>query len=329
MQNQKDYSAYLYVLPASLVILLFHVFPVIYSFLLSIFRGTLKHPMQYFIGLENYIELFQDVEFWKAMLNTLFFSIMSVPLGILIALGIAILLNQKIRGLGIYRTIYYIPVITSIAAVALVWKWLFDNKSGFFNQLFEMLGLRPSLWLSESRGIFQVCFSWISIDLPQYIQIFGTDFDQVITRLIHGPSVALCCIIVMSVWKVLGYNVVIFLAGLQTIPTQLYEAAEIDGATPYQQFRNVTWPLLSPTTFFIFIMSTISSFQVFVQVFMMTPTGGPDRSTSVVVFYLYEKAFKTFEFGYAAAMAYVLFTIIFVLTLLQKKYVGEKVHYGG
>ena len=263
------------------------------------------------------------------MLNTAFFSILSVPLGILIALGIAILLNQKIKGLGIYRTIYYLPVITSIAAVALVWKWLFDTKSGFFNQLFEMVGVEPSLWLSESRGINQVILGWFSIDMPQYIQVFGGDFDQVITRLIHGPSVALCCIIVMSVWKVLGYNVVIFLAGLQNIPAQLYEAAEIDGASPYQQFRNVTWPLLSPTTFFIFIMSTISSFQVFVQVFMMTPFGGPDRSTSVVVFYLYEKAFKTFEFGYAAAMAYVLFTIIFVLTLLQKKYVGEKVHYGG
>ena len=284
--------------------------------------------MRYFIGLENYIELFQDIEFWRAMLNTAFFSILSVPLGILIALGIAILLNQKIKGLGIYRTIYYLPVITSIAAVALVWKWLFDTKSGFFNQLFEMVGVSPSLWLSESRGIFQVVLGWLSIDLPQYIQVFGGDFDQVITRLIHGPSVALCCIIVMSVWKVLGYNVVIFLAGLQNIPAQLYEAAEIDGASPFQQFRNVTWPLLSPTTFFIFIMSTISSFQVFVQVFMMTPFGGPDRSTSVVVFYLYEKAFKTFEFGYAAAMAYVLFTIIFVLTLLQKKYVGEKVHYG-
>lgn len=329
MQDQKDYSAYLYIIPASLVILLFHVFPVIYSFLLSVFRGTLKHPMKYFIGLENYFELFQDVEFWRAMLNTLFFSLMSVPMGILIALGIALLLNQKIKGLGLYRTIYYLPVITSIAAVALVWKWLFDNKSGFFNQVFEMIGVTPSLWLSESRGIFQVILGWMSIDLPQYIQLFGGDFDQVVTRLIHGPSVALCCIIVMSVWKVLGYNVVIFLAGLQNIPTQLYEAAEIDGATPYQQFRNVTWPLLSPTTFFIFIMSTISSFQVFVQVFMMTPFGGPDRSTSVVVFYLYEKAFKTFEFGYAAAMAYVLFTIIFVLTLLQKKYVGEKVHYGG
>ena len=285
--------------------------------------------MRYFIGLENYIELFQDIEFWRAMLNTAFFSILSVPLGILIALGIAILLNQKIKGLGIYRTIYYLPVITSIAAVALVWKWLFDTKSGFFNQLFEMVGVSPSLWLSESRGIFQVVLGWLSIDLPQYIQVFGGDFDQVITRLIHGPSVALCCIIVMSVWKVLGYNVVIFLAGLQNIPAQLYEAAEIDGASPFQQFKNVTWPLLSPTTFFIFIMSTISSFQVFVQVFMMTPFGGPDRSTSVVVFYLYEKAFKTFEFGYAAAMAYVLFTIIFVLTLLQKKYVGEKVHYGG
>lgn len=329
MHDKNDHSAYFYVLPAGAIILLFHVFPVIYSFLLSVFKGTLKHPMREFIGLSNYAELVGDVSFWKAMLNTLFFSVGSVPLGILIALGIAVLLNQKIQGLGIYRTIYYLPVITSIAAVSLVWKWLYDKKAGFFNQVFDMVGISPSAWLQESRGLFEVVFSWININLPTSIVFFGTEFDQVLTRIAHGPSVALCCIIAMSVWKSLGYNVVIFLAGLQGIPNHLYEAAEIDGANRWQQFKAVTWPLLSPTTFFIFIMSTITSFQVFVQVFMMTPFGGPDGSTSVVVFYLYEKAFKTFEFGYASAMAYVLFTIIFILTLIQKKYVGEKVHYGG
>ncbi len=314
MQDRNDYSAFLYILPAGIILLIFHVFPVIYSFLLSVFRGTLKHPMKTFIGAENYLELAMDKEFWEAMLNTVYFALGSVPLGIIIALGIAVLLNQKIRGLGIYRTIYYLPVITSIAAVALVWKWLFDTQAGLFNQILEGMGFSPSGWLQESRGIFEtVANNLAGLSLPDPIQ---------------GPSVALCSIIIMSVWKGLGYNVIIFLAGLQGIPGHLYEAAEIDGASRWQQFRNVTWPLLAPTTFFVFIMSTITSFQVFVQVFMMTPFGGPERSTSVVVFYLYEKAFKTFEFGYASAMAYILFTIIFILTLVQKKYVGDKIHYG-
>lgn len=315
MRTGREYSAYLYLLPATVVLLVFQLFPVIYSFLLSVCHGTLRHPMRHFIGFDNYTELISDHEFWAGLANTIWFAIGSVPIGIIIALLIAQLLNQKIKGLGIYRTIYYLPVITSIAAVALVWKWLFDIKFGFFNQLLAMLGISPSNWLQESRGIFETIASWCGLEgvLPSFLQ---------------GPSVALCCIIIMSIWKGLGYNVVIFLAGLQNIPSHLYEAAEIDGATTWHKFRHITWPLLSPTTFFIFIMSTIQSFQVFVQVFMMTPFGGPERSTVVAVFYLYEKAFKTFEFGYASAMAYVLFMILFFLTWLQRKYVGEKVHYG-
>jgi multiple sugar transport system permease protein len=312
--NKKDYSAWWYLLPATLVLLIFHILPVIYSFLLSVHRGTLKHPIQHFIGAQNYLDLLEDSGFWEAMINTVFFALGSVPLGMFFALLVALLLNQKIKGLGIYRTVYYLPVITSIAAVALVWNWLFDVKFGLFNQLLKSFGMSPSQWLLEPRGIFESMAQAMGFGLPD---------------LLHGPSVALCSIIVMSIWKGLGYNVVIFLAGLQNIPPSLYEAADLDGASVWQKFKHITWPLLSPTTFFIFIMSTIHSFQVFVQIFMMTPFGGPERSTVVAVFYLYEKAFKTFEFGYASALAYVVFLIIFILTLLQRRYVGERVHYGG
>ncbi len=313
-EHRQDYSAFAYLAPAALILAVFHLIPVVYSFLLSVHRGTLKNPMRHFIGLENYQELLKDQGFWDAMLNTVFFAVGSVPVGILLALGIALLLNQKIRGLGIYRTIYYIPVITSIAAVALVWNWLFDTNYGLFNQILVGLGMEPSRWLQEARGIFEIWGSWCGVEVPPE---YG------------GPSLALVCIIIMSIWKGLGYNVVIFLAGLQNIPPSLYEAADLDGASSWHKFRHITWPLLSPTTFFIFIMSTIQSFQVFVQIFMMTPFGGPQRSTVVAVFYLYEKAFKTFEFGYASAMAYIVFFIIFLLTLIQRKFVGEKVHYGG
>jgi multiple sugar transport system permease protein len=170
-----------------------------------------------------------------------------------------------------------------------VWKWLFDYQNGLFNYLLTLLGFAKLHWL-------------------------------------ESPALAMPSIIMMSIWKGLGYNVIIFLAGLQNIPKVLYEAARIDGSNRWQSFWNITWPLLSPTTFFVLIMSTISSFQVFAQVFMMTQ-GGPMGSTTVVVYYLYEQAFQKIDLGYASAIAYALFLIIFALTIFQRNIVGKKVHY--
>lgn len=329
MYKKNDYSAYAYVLPAASVLLIFHIFPVIYSFMLSVHQGTLKHPMKTYIGVGNYAAILEDVNFWKSMLNTVWFALSSVPMGIIIALAIAMLLNQKIKGLAIYRTVYYLPVVTSIAAVALVWKWLFDVKFGLFNQIIQWAGLKPMGWLQDSTGVFEFMASIVGLGIPETYLMFEPGFmREMVYGLMHGPSIALCSITIMSIWKGLGYNVVIFLAGLQNIPQGLYEAAEIDGANAWHKFKNVTWPLLAPTTFFVFIMSTISSFQVFVQIFMMTPFGGPERSTSVAVFYLYEKAFKTFEFGYASALAYVVFFVIFIMTLVQRKLGDGQNHQG-
>jgi len=199
------------------------------------------------------------------------------------------LLNQKIKGIETYRIIYFLPVITSINAISIVWNYMYRND-GILNSLFGLItGMPGPNWLLD-------------------------------------PNWAMPAIIIMSVWKGLGYNVIIFLAGLQSVPPSLYDAAKIDGAGRWKTFWNVTWPMISPTTFFVLIMSTISSFQVFAQVYMMTG-GGPQESTTVIIFYLYQLAYVEHKMGKASALAFILFLIIFAITYFQKKYAGKKVHY--
>lgn len=284
-----DGSAYLYLLPVFIILFSFHVLPIFYSFVVSFYEWDLIGSPEY-VGWANYSRLMDDPLFYKSIVNTLYYALVSVPLSIFLSLAIALLLNNPIAGMGIYRTIYFIPVITSINAVAIIWNFIYHPDYGLLNRLLELVDLPAQTWLQD-------------------------------------PFWAMPCIILMSVWKGLGYNVVIFLTGLQSIPRHLYEAATIDGASSWAKFRHITWPLLSPTTFFIFVMSSIGSFQVFSQVYMMTPRGGPLQSTMVVVFYLYRKAFEKFEFGYALAAAFVLFIIIFGVTLFNKLYLEKKVHY--
>jgi len=287
--KNKELDAYLYIAPAFTILMTFHVLPIFLALYVSFQKWDLMSDPK-FVGLANYKAMLTKSEFYSSLWNTIFYVIGSVPGGILIALLIAMLLNSKIKGLSWYRTIYFIPVITSINAVAIVWKWIYHGKYGLLNYIIGFIGIPPQDWLQDPR--------W-----------------------------AMPAIILMSVWKVLGYNVVIFLAGLQNIPTHLYEAARIDGANAWQQFRNITWPLLSPITYFILIMSTISSFQVFSQVYMMTPNGGPLGKTTVIVFYIYEYGFKRYKFGYASALAFILFLIILAMTFLQKIFIEKKVHY--
>ena len=243
-----DWGAYGYLLPVFTILLCFHVLPIFYSFAVSLYSWDLIGEPEY-VGLENFSRLMDDPMFYKSIYNTLYYAVVSVPLAIFCSLGIALLLNNPISAIGIYRTVYFIPVITSINAVAIVWNYIYHPEFGLLNKLLAVFGVAPRLWLQD-------------------------------------PTWAMPCIIFMSVWKGLGYNVIIFLAGLQNIPNHLYEASLIDGANAWQRFRNITWPLLSPTTFFVFVMSVISSFQVFSQIYMMTPRGGPLKSTVVIVYYL-------------------------------------------
>ena len=288
-KRKQDWAAYLYLMPVVVILVIFHVLPIFYSLAVSFYEWDLIGAPE-FIGVHNYQRLFDDPMFYKSLMNTLYYAALSVPLSIISSLAIALLLNNPISAIGLYRTVYFIPVITSINAVAIVWNFIYHPDFGLLNKILDIFSINAQTWLQD-------------------------------------PFWAMPCIIFMSVWKGLGYNVIIFLAGLQNIPKHLYEAARIDGASRWQQFRHITWPLLSPTTFFIFTISVIGSFQVFSQVYMMTPRGGPLKSTMVVVYYLYRKAFEQFEFGYALSMAFVLFMIIFACTLFNKLYLEKKVHY--
>jgi len=280
-------TALCYIIPGALIVLTFHFIPIFYSLYYSFFKGGLGEKT--FVGIANYIELFKDVEFWASIRHTLFYVIGTVPTTIILSLFIAILLNSKIKGLSIYRTIYFLPVITSINAVSLVWKWLFHHHYGLLNSILNTFGFESINWLGD-------------------------------------PDWAMISIIIMSIWKGLGYNIIIFLAGLQGIPKHLYESAEIDGAGVWHKFRNITVPMISPITFFVLIMSTISSFQVFAQVYMMTQ-GGPAKATTVIVYHLYDKAFQKFQLGSSSTIALVLFLIIFTMTLIQRRVAEKKVHY--
>jgi len=279
IKDRKETAAgYLFLLPALGGILVFILGPVVAAIALSFTKWDLLTPAK-FIGLSNYQELIQDPMFRKVMLNTLIFTGASAPLSLILSLGLALALNQKIKGIVVFRTIYFLPVVSSMVAVSLVWRWLYNPNYGLLNYFLNLLHLPSVNWL------------------------FSTTW-------------AMPAVILMSVWKGLGYNMVIFLAGLQGIPQMYYESAKIDGAGKFQAFKNITLPLLSPTTFFVLVISIISSFQVFDQIFVMT-SGGPAHATEVIIYYIYHNAFQIFRMGYASALAFCLFIIIFALTLLQ------------
>lgn len=231
------------------------------------------------VGLSNYTELAKDETFLKVFWNTIYFAGISVPAGIVISLFLAVALDQNIRFKKFYRAAFFLPVVSSMVAVAVVWQFIYNPEYGLMNYVLSMIGMRGPDWLTSTV--------W-----------------------------AMPAVIITSVWKNLGFNMLIYLAGLQGISEDYYEAADIDGARWHQKFLFITVPLLSPTTFFVTVMSFIGSFQVFDTVFLMTQ-GGPARSTSVIVHYLYENAFKYFSMGYASAMAYILFFMVLVITLIQ------------
>ncbi|MBG9654545.1 carbohydrate ABC transporter permease [Cytobacillus firmus] len=265
--------------PVLLIFSLFLFFPVLFAFYMSFHQwGMIGTPE--FVGIENYVRLFKDPLFWISIKNTLIFSL-SVPLKVAIALFIAVLLNQKIRGLGFYRAAFFFPVVLSMVVVGLVWQWMFSPSYGFINYVLEKLGLP--------------------------LQNMLIDSDQ-----------AMIVLIIVSIWKGLGSNLLLFLAGLQAIPSSVYEAAEIDGANSWQKFWHITVQLLKPTTLFVLIITLIGSFKIFDLAYVITG-GGPGTSTMVLVHYIYQEAFQRFDMGYASAAAYVFFIILFILTLVQMK----------
>ena len=305
---------WLFLAPAAVIIFTFRLFPIVTALGISFFDASFGN-IRAFVGLEHYRRLLLDPDFWQSVANTVWFVIGSVPLSVGASLLFALLLRKGVKFLGFYRTVYFLPVVTSFVAVSMVWKLIFHTRFGLANSVIERLGGEGLSWLEEPTGIFELALSRWSVDLPGWAE---------------GPSLALVCIILVSAWRGIGYNVVIFLAGLQSIPEHYYEAARIDGAGRVGILRHVTWPLLTPTTFYVVVMTMILSFQVFAPIYLMTgpPVGGPLGTTNVIVYYLFEKGFDAGgNMGYASAVALVLFTIILGLTLFQRKVVEKRVHY--
>lgn len=289
LEKQEHRAAFFFLLPSFVLFMVFTVISFSASFVLSFFDWDLI-TTPHFVGFHNYIELMNDPLFRKVLFNTLYFTALTVPLSALVGLTIALGLNQKIKGVAIYRTVYFMPAVTSLVAVSLLWQWIFDGNYGLLNNILSILGVsHPPQWLSSTE--------W-----------------------------AMPALIIMSVWTNSGMTMVLFLAGLQNISQHLYEAAAIDGASKFKKFLYITLPVLTPTTFFVLVITTIHSFQVFTQALIMTK-GGPADATNTIVYFIYQNGFEYFKMGYASAAAWVLFTIIFVFTLIQMKLQKNWVHY--
>jgi multiple sugar transport system permease protein len=301
--------AYLYLAPALILLSLFHFIPAVYGFYISLWRwGIVKER---FVGLQNYQNVVADEAFWKSLGVTLWYVILVIPAEMIIGLAVAYLLFQPIRGRTAYRTFYFLPYITSTAAAAVVWRWMYNVQNGLLNGVLEMLHLPTGQWLQESTGVFKLLLGPAGSSLPDWL---------------GGPSVALVCIAAMSVWSYIGFYVVIYLAGLGNISKELYEAARMDGANEWQVFRNITLPLLSPTTFFLLIVGTIGAMQAFNQIYVMTG-GGPLDTTRTVTMLIFKTFYQQTRVGYGSAMSIVLALIIVVLTVLNFRFVGRRVSY--
>jgi len=278
LRREETIAGYLFLIPNFLGFLIFSALPILAAFALSFTIWDLAEAPR-FAGLENYRTLIQDTLVWKTLFNTFYYSFVAVPTGVFIAFWLAYLMNRQIRGMVFFRTIYFLPSITLSVAVAVVWRWLYHPDLGLFNYLLSAVGITGPNWLFSS--------TW-----------------------------AMPALIIMGNWQGIGYAMLIFLAGLQSVPQEYYEAATIDGANEWQRLRYITIPMLSPTTFFILVTSLIGAFQGFDQFYIMT-RGGPAFATTTLVLYIYNNAFGFFKMGYAAALAAVLFACILVMTIVQ------------
>jgi multiple sugar transport system permease protein len=310
----EAWQGYAFLLPAAALLVLFHLLPVFYALFLSLFDARVFRDMWHpgpFAGAGNYARLLTSADFAQSLANTVWFALVTVPLGLGLAVLFAQLLNARIWGRTGYRVTYFLPYITSTVAAAVVWRWIFQPRIGVANAVLQWVGLPAQQWADEPRGVFQLFGQFVGLPLGGWLA---------------GPSLALVTVAVVSIWYSVGFNTVIALAGLTTIPTDLYEAARIDGASLWHLFRHITLPLLTPTLLFLLVVETIRSFQSF-DFFYQMMAGAPVPGAKVVTVYLYEQGFKAFNLGYAAAIGLALFAIVFVLTLVQFRATRSRVVY--
>lgn len=278
LHKKESQAAFLFILAPLVGYLIFVLYPFFYSIYASftVWNGL---GFMKFTGIDNYIRLLTDEYFHKSLFNTLFMMI-GIPIGLILSLFLAMGLNRGIRGTTTFRVIYYIPVISSLAAISVLWQWAYNGDYGLVNQFLSIFGIDGPNWLQNKNTV--------------------------------KPA-----LVIMTIWKGLGYSMLLYLAALQSVPKIYYEAANLDGANSLQRFRHITWPMVKPVTFFLVITNIIGGAQMFTEINIMTPNGGPEYSSATVVFYIWQKAFDNLQMGYASAMSVVLGLIIFTVTLIQ------------
>jgi len=281
---KRPWVGFVFVLPMLVLFLLFRFLPAIGAFFLSLTDYRISGKWD-FIALDNYTRLLSDKVFHEALLVTITYTVIFVPLTVLLSLGTAVLLHQVVWRRGFFRGVFFLPYVTSIVLAAVIWKWIYDAQDGLLNAVLGLVSIGPIDFLSQSNTVL--------------------------------PSIALT-----SAWKGFGYSMLILLAGLQAVPKSYLEAAMIDGAGTWQRFRYVTLPQLRPVLFFVLVIETIGAFQVFDAMYVMTG-GGPVRSSYSLVYFLYDSGFKYFDFGYASAIGLVLFLIVLIVSLVQRRFVGR------
>ncbi|MET8863762.1 sugar ABC transporter permease [Nonomuraea sp. NPDC004580] len=287
-RRSAGWHAYLFIGPSLFGVVAFLLLPMVIVLVLSLFEWELLSAPE-FVGLDNYRRLLGDGETWHSLLVTVGYVLLCIPLQTVLALAMAMLLNRPVKGLRFFRSLYVVPWMATPIVLGLIWNWIFDPRDGALNSALALVGVTGPDWLSD-------------------------------------PAWALPAIALVSVWQHTGYNMLFFLAGLQSIPKELHDAASTDGATPAQRFWRVTLPLLNPTMFFVTVTNLIGAFQVFDTVYAMT-AGGPSRSTEVINFRIFETAFKQFDFGYASTLSMLLFLIILVVTLAQVRFFSKRTTY--
>lgn len=287
IKKYENRSGYLMVSPYVIYFLVFVAYPLTFSFILIFHRWNIVTPME-FIGLKNFIRLFRDETFFKSITNTLIFLSIHIPLQIAVALFFAQLLNKKIKLRGLFRSIYFLPVVVSGVVVTVLWQQMYAYETGLINQVLLKFGFKKIPWLVS-------------------------------------PKFAMPSIAIMATWKNVGLYIVLFLAGLQNIPRELYEVAEIDGASSFQKFLKITLPMLNPTIVLVVVLSTIGGFSLFIEPYIMTG-GGPMDSTLSAMLYIYNQAFYFNHMGYAATLGFFFATIIFLVVILQRKFIEREVY---
>lgn len=290
-RNVKTWgTAYLFIAPTVLGIFILNLWGVIQSIYYS-FHEVKGFAAPVFVGLDNYAKLLADGEVWRSLKNVFVYAIVTVPIGVFLSLLLAVLLNVKIKGKGIFRCIYFLPVVSAPAAVALVWKWLYNNEFGLFNQILGAINIKGPDWLGD-------------------------------------PKMAMISVAIVGIWSALGYNMILLLAGLQDVPGELYEAAEIDGAGSIQKFFKITIPMVSPTLYFVLVTSIISALQVFDTIFMMFKPNAPSfKSVESIVYLFYRYTFQNYNKGYGSTIVVFLFVVIMSLTIIQQVLQKKWVHY--